>query len=83
MAAELADGLQRSKRAEADTREAQAALEVDVEGRHKEGDTRVSATSSHSSLLLLIIASSFVLPCSYIENKIYSLSHFAHHQLIY
>ena len=46
VAAVLADELQGRKRAEADTREAQAALKVEVEGRHKKGGTRMSATSS-------------------------------------
>ena len=46
MAAESADELQRRKRAETGTRDAEAALEVEVEERHKKGGTRVSATSS-------------------------------------
>ena len=77
MAAELADELQRRKRAEADTRKAQATLEVKVDGRHKEGSTRVSATFS-----ILRCCYCCVLPCAYI-NKIYLLSPFAPHQFIY
>ena len=46
MAAEMVDGLQMGTRAEVDTRDDQAALEIDVEGRHKKGGARVSATSS-------------------------------------
>ena len=44
VAVELADDLQRRKHTEPGTREAQVAQEV--EGRHKEGGTRVSAISS-------------------------------------
>ena len=34
-------------------------------------------------LMLLLLPSSFVLPCSYINDQIYSAFPFAHHQLIY
>ena len=50
MAAEMVDGLHNRKRAEADTREAQAALEVEVEGRHQ-GVRDIF----HPSLLLLLL----------------------------
>ena len=88
MEAELADELQR-KRAEVDARKAQAALEVEVEGRPTEREHQGVCNIFHPSLLLLLlmllllIASSFVLSCSYLDKKILSSSPFAHHQLIY
>ena len=79
MAAELADEIQRCKRAEADTREAQAALEVKVHTHHKKEVCDICHPSLQL-LLLLLISGSFVVPCSSINKKIYSLSAFAPHQ---